>query len=365
MCTVEPTLMARASAACTPNVSYGCYEHEDKIWVSRGCRSGFRCGGFPGGTGLCPAGNSWLRPAAAMAEAHGYSNCSCNRSGQSHWAPAIRLVYNRVDKTGSASLARILEMQQIRRVVSHMDYVTEGMDFPSRAEYAQALSRLPMRGVYVRHAHHLLSTDASYVWVNVVREPLARWRSQFEWQRSTRYRIATGHGASLEIDPCQSAGLKTLDACLLELNRSRGHRALRSSQIRMPSQLAYFCEPDVQCGRRYGCSEAAACTLDAALHALNRRYRLVGLTERFEQTIGLLEAMLPLFFRNASRWSSYHDHRTRSRSSGGDHDPRVQAAARDIAARIATNYADEMRFYNAAKQLFLLRVAHMSSWHAT
>ena len=56
-------------AACELGVSFGCFPGEDKVWVSGGCRAGFRCGGFNGTTGLCPA--------QPRLDGH-RSNCTCD-----------------------------------------------------------------------------------------------------------------------------------------------------------------------------------------------------------------------------------------------------------------------------------------------
>ena len=181
----------------------------------------------------------------------------------------------------------------------------------------------------------------------------------YDWQRSTSYRKYRGHGATLEADPCQHTESRnfTFEACVDALRRDV------NASVRLPSQMKYFCEPDEHCATRYMCNASATCTLQQALHTLHTRYRLVGITEDFAQSIAALEWLLPQFFLNASRWSTTWIHPGHKTAAATKNHPRIRiprdsSTYRTLRAR-AVNFADEMHFYDSAKQLFRRKMAEI------
>lgn len=258
-----------------------------------------------------------------------------------------RLVYNRVDKAGSSSLSRILGVQ-CRVLKCHMDAVPGGKDFPRKDVYTRTLTGLPAHSVFIRHAHHLRSVGPEFAWINLVREPVERWASMYDWQRSTQFRRNTGHGPNHEVDPCQQVGW-SFEACMEQV------RAENASLV-VPSQMKYFCEPDENCLDEFNCKWSATCTLQQALHTLHNRYHLVGLTEDFATSIAAFEWLLPLFFRNASRMAGLHEntaasHGAKELKTHARSVPHNSTAFKTVSEQ-AVNFAEEMALYDYAKQLF-------------
>lgn len=260
--------------------------------------------------------------------------------------PDARLVYNRVDKVGSTSILAILELL-CKKIGCAKANLTEIGDFPRAREYKRSLESLPPRSVWARHASHLKDMDPdTFLWINTVRDPVERWRSMFEWQKSTTFWHNTGHGASEEVDPCGGPASLGFDECVA---------SLRNQNFSIPSQLAYFCDADPHC-KTPGSCEHVPCSLEHALRTMHT-YALVGITEHFADSLALFEHLLPVFFLNASRLASVHvqpsnryarerAHRARN-ATQPDRD-----ATRNIIRAGAVNAADELRFYDATLQLF-------------
>ena len=198
--------------------------------------------------------------------------------------PTIRLVYNRVDKAGSTSMSDILGAQ-CRRLGCVMNEVRGGRDFPSKRVYKHILQALPAHGVFVRHAFHLGHLGTGFAWINLVREPVERWASMYDWQRSDYFKKVTGHGPDSTVDPCQMREL-SFEACIEAVRAS-------NSSLRIPSQMRYFCEPDENCHSASNCNVSATCTLQQALHVATTHYHLVGITEDFAGSINAFEWLLP------------------------------------------------------------------------
>ena len=257
------------------------------------------------------------------------------------------LVYNRVAKASSSSMTLIL-MEQATSL--HLQVHFAGLyDFPDVQTLNHTLQKLVAGrpSIYIRHAHHLFSAHPALAWINVVREPVERWRSEYDFQRSESFKRATGHGATSEVDPCGRRTSSLLE-CLNMLEAA-------STPIRMPSQMEYFCEPYEACHAPRSCTKPnSACSLQQALHTLHTRYHLVGLTERFKDTVALLQMTLPTFFHEATHHADMWvqpDTRPTNRSSA-EAGVFANASVHRLLERRSPNYADERRFYESARELF-------------
>jgi hypothetical protein len=261
-------------------------------------------------------------------------------------AHARTLVYNRVDKAASASMTSIL-LRQADTLRLQRNVIRNGADFPNKKVYNETLSSLNGTGIFIRHAYHLRDSDPGTVWINMLREPVARWKSQYYWQRSSKFRRATGHGAWPTVDPCNVSDPEfTFEDCIRRLNATNAPFLFPTFP---PRQSCYFCEPADDCPTRIGCNASSDCTLHTALHALRHRYHLVGITELFAESIVAFEALLPEFFRGASRYAN----KTRANSRVSTYEQRRPSTdVYQIVSARATGYADEVRFYEEALRLF-------------
>lgn len=101
-----------------------------------------------------------------------------------------RLIYNRVDKSGSTFMLRLLRALQ----GTNNFQVVVGRD-PSKA--AANIRGLATGSVYIEHVSFVSQPPAGLAWMQVVREPVARLASYFYYQvdpRVDRYTQAHAHG---------------------------------------------------------------------------------------------------------------------------------------------------------------------------
>jgi hypothetical protein len=220
----------------------------------------------------------------------------------------------------------------------HEDY------FPSKEVLAQELESLQSGAVYVNHAGFHVGAGSDLIWINVVREPIARWSSMFYYMVDVENR---GERAAKELARrkkdarCGCAGLEFFE-CIEVLVR-------RDCSLVVPSQIEQFCQPGEECSR------------ELATYRVHTRYRLVGLTEELEVTIKMLERMLPRFFRGAEDMSTQPksvkkrptflaNNLTHTSLNGA-----IPDRTRKLIEAHAVNFKDEHLFYEDTKKLFWQR----------
>ena len=267
------------------------------------------------------------------------------------WGGATKLIYNRVDKAGSSTLTELL-----RSLAAHNPRIAKPVhatfpDFPSRTHILHSLQRLHTGGVHIQHMHHVDSVGPEFAWINCIREPADRFRSQFYWRAdptsNLAKELARGYQRNEAMpDPASDLYLKPACGCRGLDFGSCIEKAVRSPgcPLSIPSVMQYFCEPDEK-----------PCTLLRALYRLQNRYAAVGLLEELPLSIAVLERTLPRFFENTTRVNISHSNPTFISN------PHINATyasmnvvsnqTRQLLARHAANYAEEWTFYQEAKRL--------------
>ena len=237
----------------------------------------------------------------------------------------MHLVYNRVAKAGSSFMIHalmLLSKSNRFRVLSAYRYD------PSKAALAAQLAALPDDSVYVNHADFLNGTHLT--WINVIRDPIARWASLHDYEVDVKLRGARATreiAARAQDARCGCAGLD-FDGCVRV-------RFDRNCSLAVPSQMVQFCEPD------------ARCDLATAMRAVASSYALVGMTEDLPRTLMLLERLVPRFFGGASRLRT---NVVRPTTKNANHT--VAAATQQLIRARAPNYDEEVEFYSYVRARF-------------
>ncbi|XP_066288134.1 uronyl 2-sulfotransferase-like isoform X2 [Branchiostoma lanceolatum] len=250
--------------------------------------------GAPGDSGLAPT-----RTTKAKANSNGFD----------------RLVYNRVGKCGSRSLITILS------VLSKKNGFNYAKDpkikhwqtrFPLREQIAlvQYVDKLPPPFFYNRHFHFIDFTRFGArqpIYINMIRDPFDRLVSSYYFKRFGDGRSDDRGGHLTEEER-----LRSFDACVLE------------EQVECTRGLHYIIP--FFCGQRPGCRIAlpfppggddvflytSETSRDSSRWALERakdnvldKFLVVGILEEFNDTLRVLEHLLPTFFKGAmSVWEN-------------------------------------------------------------
>jgi hypothetical protein len=223
------------------------------------------------------------------------------------------LVYNRVQKAGSSTLFRLIEMLAER----HNFTVEKGAILADSAEMSALVARAleaPGRSVIVRHAlfgHGSIGlADGRVAFMNVMREPAARCRSVFYFSRLAEMLARPKRASRAKCDAVLAVSANaTLDACLaptLANGDEREPSCIVASSCHAATQASFFCSQacDFVVGRALRCSLDSDVLADVppnevvadARRTIERAYRVVGVTERLVDTIDVLERVFPSFF---------------------------------------------------------------------
>lgn len=217
-----------------------------------------------------------------------HTNHNANRCGSyvslSQARLAKKLVYNRVSKTGSTSIQHILRRAHMR---TQTKLVNPGRPYMPNSTYAsKQLGELRANEIFVNHFHFLKPpnvTDSSLAWFNIVREPIARYSSQFYFHSQIAEKRAEENA-----DKQCGCPLMEFDDCIRKMykNGCDFHDRWRDQDSR---QYTYFCEAPSSRGKHF-------CTAKQALENVHKHYAFVGLTEEFQITLKALEKLFPHFF---------------------------------------------------------------------
>jgi len=271
------------------------------------------------------------------------------------------LVYNRVAKAGSTFLTELLSGLS-KRNHFHMRYSTSGVR-PSGEELQSELRSVSNGTVWIRHAGFWDAAPAHFTWVNLVRDPLDRFRSLYEMyatiglsrpSRRQSIKVMQRNYAALAKDAACGCWNTSFAACI-------SASVERNCSLCIPSQMAYFCPPadvdgvDEGMGNFRRCDTPRFnCTAQAALQRLRTRYKAVGLEEEMDASIQLFERLLPQFFTGATALARrmmagpkplpFASHSNGSRKG-------IPQSLRTLLVR-AYNFEAERDFYHGAKLQF-------------
>lgn len=365
-----------------------------------------RNGGAEGGEaedGLtCRTRGMCTRAEQAPAEMYCEEGHRCKRPSPE---PPMVVVYNRVSKAASTSMLEVIQR------LSHGSSATSGAGFTVQRgtvsewvsndggteQMRQRLIRYIRNGrlgghrvLFAQHMptvapypHHppSLSSATRLTYINIVREPVARAVSFFYYTLFSADRpagkraqalAAVGFGSNVTLADCLGPAARV------------GAPAACAGALARP-QLEYFCAPapgsrpqggavvealrqgrssdsDGAGGgpRAHGQDSAIAgfaqCTVGAAMANVEHQFAVVGLVERFNETLMVLEHVLPHFFRGATAVGRAIAPRRVTRT--------VAEYARPAPATLAVlarAYAPDVAFYEQVKARFVRMAAVAAS----
>lgn len=292
--------------------------------------------------------------------------------------PAPLLFYNRVSKSGSTTVLRLLAALQTRNGFKHFhgekpmqyDRLRPGWNEEKAADFFLTSRGSP--AVYDCHTYFVdffgssavrarLNGDVSDVhYINVLRNPIQRYRSLFYYRIDPVTRRREWALAELQRrreDPCGCADISFNDC----VSRAAAPRSNCSAFLNLsqdkPSNVKYFLtQKDYEMYKRVSCNPAAAAPLVRKALAHMEEYTVIGLTDRMHETVALLEERLPAVFAGAAERYASDQHTKRSHVTHiSDHvvaqGPLVSAAT-DAILRASPCNAGEFALWEHAKQLF-------------
>lgn len=200
-----------------------------------------------------------------------------------------RIVYNRVGKCGSRSMLTLIQSLADH---NHFNFHSSPVSNVSKPHFMDLLKEVQLIGdlsppfLYSRHIHYIDFAKygmAPPIYINMIRDPIDRFISQYYFQRYGDGVKAQGRKAG----PWKN-GEKSMDIndCIL-MNHSS------CSVGRLFYIIPYFCGQDPACQRASDVSLSLA-----KLHVM-QNYLVVGYLEDFEGMLQVLEKALPSYFEGA------------------------------------------------------------------
>ncbi|KAL3104292.1 hypothetical protein niasHS_000001 [Heterodera schachtii] len=202
----------------------------------------------------------------------------------------LLLFYNRIPKTGSTTFVNAIayDLSTVNGFhVAHLNLTKNRyqMNAIDQARLVRNLTNWQRMHPLFLHGHFAFIDFERFglpppIWINLLREPFDRFVSYF-------YFLRYGDNFRVGLRRSKAGNNETFDECF-----RRGGRECDPSAIWL--QIPYFC------GTAHFCSiPGNAQALQLAKRNLLDHFLLVGLTERIEETVLLLEQLLPAFFRGA------------------------------------------------------------------
>ena len=234
------------------------------------------------------------------------------------------LLFNRVPKTGSLGILNLLEsLSKVNNftITSHSTHADQSIenftdDFMMNQNLAELISKSDVATVWNRHYNHLDAEQHGlppFLHINMVRHPVERIISDFYYRRSGAYVVQRKLDYPDEPWPDSAFLRRDFTSCVLEgdpecqWQEGRGHSGQEVDVVKSRNKLLLFFlqvghkrQMSQFCGQESWCnnfnSERAMMT---AMRRVEEQYVVVGVTELFEETLEVLEHLLPAFFKGA------------------------------------------------------------------
>ncbi|XP_077981877.1 uronyl 2-sulfotransferase-like [Glandiceps talaboti] len=201
------------------------------------------------------------------------------------------VIYNRVRKSGSRTVLKVmstLSKQNGFQLNSSSIYRLMNVTLGEQAKLVNFIESIRPPFIYERHIHYLDFSRFGYgppIYINFIRDPSNRFVSDYYFER---------WGDDIKIDKVfkgsASAKNRSVNDCIVG-----GYEECSELVAFGQGSIPYFCGQDPRC------MHPSEWALRQALHRLRDRYLFVGITEYLEESIGILEVLLPNLFKGGSQ----------------------------------------------------------------
>nr|XP_039252190.1 uronyl 2-sulfotransferase-like [Styela clava] len=243
--------------------------------------------------------------------------------------------YNRVGKCGSRSLLKLIQALGRTNKFEVFHANPASRVHPGSTGVEKEMKKISSFDekptFYDRHIHFLDFKAFGLeepIYINMIRDPIQRFSSQYNY---LKYGDATGRVK----DPVNN--LPDINECVMK------NISLCNNKDFMFNIGSYFCGFDEVCSIR------SRDRVELAKKHIDENYYAIGLTEEFENTIKLLEKMLPSFFEGVTRLWSGRMKSWKSLTST----KRKETLTDESIAKLKNSYLlDEYEVYNHGRKKF-------------
>ncbi|KAJ8599810.1 hypothetical protein CTAYLR_004004 [Chrysophaeum taylorii] len=222
------------------------------------------------------------------------------------------LIYNRIPKCGSGSVAIFIALAQEKngfQLCRSTMYTQRWLAPPDRKRYernpfvasrCRKVINVSAPAVLNRHVFFYEFRNKNVLHVNMIREPVSRCVSRFYYERDARGAVGKG----VTIDACIRGPCRFHEWTGREAAAGGAHT--RFGQLREECSSNYltrwFCGHGTACSADAGAlatsldKDRAAGMLSAAAHNLVRHHPAVGVVSRMRDSLALFAATIPSFF---------------------------------------------------------------------
>lgn len=265
--------------------------------------------------------------------------------------PSDVLYFNRVAKTGTTSLVKLIQILSKRlhyKGVGTVDSIIYD-SLEGQLEEINSLLSLNQPTVWVRHYAFLDFESFGYKWkpewMSIVRNPIERVISWYSFVRSGWF-IVSNYNQNPEAPVLDINFLKmSLDECVKTRNsQCNFYQDKNIFGYNFPghfSQILHFCGHLPIC-QKFNNKEAFM----IAKSNVEKYYSVVGITENMQETLTVMEAKLPRFFDGA--YDTYFNDELISQNKNVNHlKTKISEETRNI---LNTNFTYEVQFYEFCKE---------------
>ncbi|KAF8384283.1 hst-2, partial [Pristionchus pacificus] len=251
------------------------------------------------------------------------------------------VVYNRVPKTASTTFTNAIAYDMFKENafnVVHLNITKNRfvMSLSDQSDLVRNITDWRERQPLFIHGHVAFIDFQRFgvpppIYINLIREPFERLLSHY-------YFLRYGDNYRVGLKRARAGNNETFDECI---SRS-GHDC---DPTHMWLQIPYFC------GQHPFCSEIGSRqALEQAKRTLIDKYLVVGVSDRIRDTVAMLEATIPNFFRGALKhFDSLDDNRAHLRNTKKKIPPSAQTLYLVHSTEV---YKLEKEFYDFALSHF-------------
>ncbi|XP_070576835.1 uronyl 2-sulfotransferase-like [Ptychodera flava] len=202
-----------------------------------------------------------------------------------------RIIYNRVDKSGSRSLLYTFRRLRVENGFIHNQsriYLKPNLTLSEQRDLVAEVQSLRPPFIFDRHLHYVdfnIFGARAPSWINLIREPLPRLISRYYFKR---YGDEFQQGPRMGFNGTEEDINQSFDDCVL-LDK---HECSEEGGFLV---VPYFC------GQEPACQKPSRWALEKAKQNVVEKFAFVGILEDFNSTLIVLEKMFPQFFKGLYR----------------------------------------------------------------